>query len=135
MRKRLRSLFAGILVFGVLMIMSCASRIQTYAADEEDITQGMTSFVYAYQHNQYSVCLDYCSTRLRTDVGDKAFIGRMQRSREFLSDTVIERIGTPSVNGGRANVYIYTTGISGVPYVVKYSLTKEGSKWKIDGLR
>ena len=135
MHERLRSLLAGILVLGVLMTMSCASRLETYAADEEAITQVMTSFVYAYRHNQYSVCLDYCSNRLRTDVGDKTLIGRMQRSREFTSDTVIERIGIPSVSGGSANVYIYTTGISGVPSVVKYSLTKEGSKWKIDGLR
>ncbi len=135
MHKRLRSLLAGILVLGVLMTVSCAPKPQTYAADEEAITQVMTSFVYAYQHNQYNLCLDYCSTRLRNDVGDKTLIGRMQRSREFTSDTVIERIGNPSVNGGRANVYIYTTGISGVPSVVKYSLTKEGGKWKIDGLR
>ena len=124
LKRCLLTLFALLLLPSTLLCISCTS-------DSKAIQDVATEFVTAYKNQQYSICLDYMSQKLRDSEGDQELINRLQLARLFTGTSTIRSIGTPSISKTKATVWVDLVGPLNLTSSVELTLIKEEGRWKI----
>jgi hypothetical protein len=124
LKRCLLTLFALLLLSSTLLCISCTS-------DSKAIQDVATEFVTAYKNQQYSICLDYMSQKLRDSEGDQELINRLQLARLFTGTSTIRSIGTPSISKTKATVWVDLVGPLNLTSSVELTLSKEEGRWKI----
>ena len=124
LKRCLLTLFTLLLLSSTLLCISCTS-------DTKAIQDVATEFVTAYKNQQYSLCLDYMSNKLRESEGDQALINKLQVSRLFTGTSTIRSIGTPTISKTKATVWVDLVGPLNLTSSVELTLIKEDGRWKI----
>ena len=118
------TLLALLLLSSTLLCISCTS-------DTKAIQDVATEFVTAYKNQQFSLCLDYMSNKLRESEGDQALINKLQVARLFTGTSTIRSIGTPTITKTKATVWVDLVGPLNLTSSFELTLIKEDSRWKI----
>ena len=119
------------ITLGLLILISTAS--WSCVNDAQSIETVVTDFMTAFEKREYSRCLDYLSTRLRMREGDQQIVNTMQYDVLWSGIKKLKSLGTPTISGNMAEIWIDTTDLLGITTkTVKFSLIKEDGKRKID---
>jgi hypothetical protein len=120
-----------LLILVTLLILPSALLCVSCTNDTKAIEDVVTEFITAYKNQQYSICLDYMSNKLRDSEGDQALITRLQVARLFTGTSTIRSIGTPTITKTKATIWVDLVGPFNLTSSVELTLIKEDGNWKI----
>jgi len=127
MKKVYRVLTPILILLIILPIGACGIN------NEQAIEDTVVGFFTVFQNREYSRCLEYFSTRLRDNIGDERLVNELRSSRFWSGSVRLKSMGSPTIDGKTATIWVDIEGLLGVVNTTKLTLAKESGKWKIDG--